>query len=91
MKFNFDEVIERRNTDCLKYDAAKNIFGTDDAMPMWIADMDFETAPAVKEAIVRRAEHGIFGYSVTPSELFSAASAFWGRRHGFAPPTEWMV
>lgn len=83
--YDFDRLTDRRGTYSYKWDVAEG------ELPMWVADMDFVTAPAVLDAIVRRAEHGIFGYSSTPDEYFLAVSAFFGRRHGFAPPTEWMV
>ena len=60
---NFDEIVERRGTDCLKYDFAKRRGKPADVLPLWVADMDFRTAPAVIEALQRRVAHGIFGYS----------------------------
>ena len=82
---DFDILTDRSGTFSYKWDVKEG------ELPMWVADMDFETAPAVKKAIVDRASHGIFGYSSTPSEYFDAVSGFFGRRHGFAIPTEWMV
>ncbi|MBQ8290187.1 MAG: pyridoxal phosphate-dependent aminotransferase [Clostridia bacterium] len=83
--YNFDIVPDRKGTYSYKWDSDKN------ALPMWVADMDFETAPEVKRAIVKRAEHGVFGYTYAPDELFSAVSDFWYRRHGFRFDTEYMV
>ena len=83
--YGFDSLTDRKNSYSYKWDVA------DGELPMWVADMDFETAPPIKEAIERRAQHGIFGYSVTPDELFSSVSGYWKRRHGFAIPTEWMI
>ena len=77
MKFDFDKPTNRRGTRSVKWAVSEN------ELPMWIADMDFETAPAVKEAITATAEHGIFGYSVTPNEYFEAISDFWAERHGY--------
>ncbi len=82
---NFDILTDRRGTFSYKWDVAEG------ELPMWVADMDFETAPPVRRAIVNRAEHGIFGYSATPCEFFDAVSGFFARRHGFEIPTEWMV
>ena len=82
---DFDILTDRSGTYSYKWDVR------DGELPMWVADMDFETAPAVKTAIVKRAEHGIFGYSATPCEYFEAVSDYFGRRHGFRVPTEWMV
>ena len=83
--YDFDLLTDRRDSYSYKWDVG------DGELPMWVADMDFETAPPIKEAIVRRAEHGIFGYSATPDLLFSSVSEYWGRRHGFAIPTQWMI
>ena len=82
---DFDILTDRSGTYSYKWDVK------DGELPMWVADMDFETAPAVKAAIVKRAEHGIFGYSATPCEYFEAVSVYFGRRHGFTVPTDWMV
>ena len=82
---SFDTLTDRTGTFSYKWDVKKG------ELPMWVADMDFETAPAVKAAIVKRAEHGIFGYSATPCQFFEAVSGYFGRRHGFSIPTEWMV
>ena len=61
--YNFDQIIDRRNTSCVKYDNLANVFGYTDILPMWVADMDFETAPAVTKAIMDRAAQGIYGYT----------------------------
>ena len=68
MTYNFDEVIERRGTDSVKWDGVKSVWGRDDLLPMWVADMDFETVPEVQEALVQRVAHGVYGYSVIPDE-----------------------
>lgn len=62
MKYDFDTVVDRRNTNSMKWDVAKNV------LPMWVADMDFTTAPEIRQAIEKRAAHGIFGYAVVPKE-----------------------
>ncbi len=85
MKFDFDKVADRRNTGSLKWDVG------DGELPMWVADMDFETAPAVKDAIMRVAERGIYGYSTVPDEYFNSISDFWHKRHGFRFDPTWMV
>lgn len=84
-KFGFDKSTDRRNTFSYKWDVL------DGELPMWVADMDFETAPCVKEALVKRAEHGIFGYAVTPDEFFLAFSDFFAARHGYRPSPEDMI
>ncbi|MCR5167235.1 MAG: pyridoxal phosphate-dependent aminotransferase [Oscillospiraceae bacterium] len=75
MRFDFDTVTDRRNTDSLKWKVHEN------ELPMWVADMDLRTAPAITDAIIRRAEHGIFGYSVIPDEWYSAYIRWWEERH----------
>lgn len=82
---NFDKLTDRSGTLSYKWDVK------DGELPMWVADMDFEVAPPIKRAIVERAEHGIFGYTAIPDEFFDAVSSYWGRRHGYAIPTEHMI
>ncbi len=77
MKFDFDKPTDRRATDSVKWQVREN------ELPMWIADMDFETAPAIKRAVMKVAEHGIYGYMTTPDEFFCAMSDFWYKRFGF--------
>lgn len=85
MESIFDRQVERRNTGSLKWDVP------DGELPMWVADMDFETAPEIRAAIMERAEHGIFGYSVIPEEWNQAYIGWWARRHGFAMEKEWLI
>lgn len=85
MKYDFDRPTERRNTGSLKWDVAER------ELPMWVADMDFETVPEVKAAVMRIAERGIYGYSVVPDEYFESIADFWQRRHGFRPDPSWMI
>ena len=85
MKYDFDTPINRRNTNSLKWDVAEN------ELPMWVADMDFEAAPEIREAIGSRAAHGVFGYSVIPDEWYQAYIGWWQRRHGFTFEKDWLV
>ena len=85
MKFDFDKVIDRRGTGSLKWDVPEN------ELPMWVADMDFQTAPCIREALAARVEHGIFGYSIIPDEWADAYVNWWGSRHGFAIDRDWLV
>ena len=87
MKYNFDEIIPRRNTNSYKWDAAAN----DEVIPMWVADMDFRTAPAITDAIIRRAQHGIFGYSKTPAAYYDAIISWFDRRHHFTIKKDWIL
>lgn len=78
MKYDFDRIIDRRNTGSLKWDESR-----EGELPLWVADMDFETAPCVKEALQKRIEHGIFGYSIIPPEWADSYIYWWKKRHNF--------
>ncbi|SHM92034.1 MalY/PatB family protein [Gracilibacillus kekensis] len=69
MHFSFDKHIERRNTRAVKWDLVKSLYGDEDVLPMWVADMDFEAPPAVTQALTERAKHGVFGYTFTDIAL----------------------
>ncbi len=79
MDYHFDHPVDRKHTDCIKWDAAEP-----DVLPMWIADMDFKAAPAIQQALEDRVAHGIFGYTQTPQRFYDAIISWWKRRHGFA-------
>ena len=85
MVYNFDAVTDRRGTNSVKWDV------TDRELPMWIADMDFETAPEIREAMRKRVEHGIFGYTAVPDAWREAVAGWWERRHGFRMEKDWIV
>ena len=85
MPYNFDEPVNRRNTHSLKWDVKER------ELPMWVADMDFQTAPEIQEAIRERAAHGVFGYSIVPEEWYQAYMGWWERRHHFSMEKEWLV
>lgn len=85
MSYDFDTPVDRRNTYSLKWDVKEN------ELPMWVADMDFQTAPEVREAIQRRAAHGVFGYSIVPEEWYQAYIQWWESRHGFRMDAEWLI
>ena len=87
MKFNFDEIIPRRNSNSFKWDSAAN----DDTLPFWVADMDFRTAPPVIEALEKRVRHGIFGYTKVPQAYYDAVTSWFERRHGFTFQKEWTL
>ena len=79
MKYNFDELTERRGTSCVKWDESPSA----DVIPMWVADMDFAVAPAIQKAIRKRAEHGIFGYTYVQEDYYAAIISWFLRRHGW--------
>ena len=72
MKYNFDEIIDRKNNHSTKYNELMKKFGTDDVIPLWIADMDFKTAEPIIKAVEEKARHGIFGYVYRPDEYFQS-------------------
>ena len=84
-RYDFENVVNRKNTSCLKWD----LF--DDDLPMWVADMDFKVAPGIEKAIIERANHPVFGYSIVPDELFEAYIGWWDRRYGFRMSRENMA
>ena len=83
--FDFDREIDRSNTGSLKWDVKEG------QLPMWVADMDFEVAPAIKEALRNRVEHGVFGYTITPDEWYDAYISWWQRRHHFTMEKDWLI
>ncbi len=80
MQYNFDEIIERRGTDCFKWDALKAMYGREDVTPMWVADMDFRSPDFVMEAIRKRCEHEVLGYTM-PSKGYWQAVTSWLEKH----------
>ena len=87
MKYNFDELIPRRGTNSYKWDSAADA----GVLPLWVADMDFRTAPAITEALARRVAHGIFGYTRVPEAYYNAVTGWFARRHGWHFKKEWMI
>lgn len=87
MKYDFDKQISRRGTDSYKWDSPKS----EDVLPMWVADMDFHTTPAIVDALRRRVEHGIFGYTRVPDSYYKAVTGWFARRHGWAIDREWII
>ncbi|RPI97618.1 MAG: aminotransferase class I/II-fold pyridoxal phosphate-dependent enzyme, partial [Candidatus Aminicenantes bacterium] len=91
MKYDFDKVIDRCGTESLKWVYPRKVLKVDDALPMWVADMDFEAPPAVIEALRRRVDHGVFGYPLVPPSFYEAAIGWLGRRHGWEVEKKWMI
>ena len=83
--YDFDTAVDRRGTGSLKWDVAEN------ELPMWVADMDFQTAPAVREALERRARHGVFGYAIVPDAWYEAYMGWWKDRHGLKLEKDWLI
>lgn len=91
MKYNFDQKINRLNTACEKWDDLENRFGVKDVISMWVADMDFQSPPSVMEALKRRAEHGMYGYTLRPDSYFEAITDWLKRRHQWSVNKEWIA
>ena len=79
MKYNFDELNNRKHTNSYKWDSNNS----EDIIPLWVADMDFKTAPCIIETLKKRVEQGIFGYTKVPDEYYKATVEWFKRRHGF--------
>lgn len=89
--FDFDEIVERRGTNCIKYDFAKENGKPEDILPLWVADMDFKAPPQVLDRIKKRTDHGIFGYTETGDEYFQAVKDWYATRFGWNVEESWLV
>ena len=87
----FDEVIDRRNTYSLKWDYSEEIFGRRDILPMWVADMDFKSPTPIKEAVIDRAQHGVFGYTRGLEKLSDSLTGWMKKRHDWEIYDKWLV
>lgn len=86
MKYDFDKIVARRHSGSYKWDAVP-----EDALPLWVADMDFEVAPAVKKALADRVAHGVFGYTQVDDSYYDAVISWYERRHQWAIDRRWML
>ena len=100
MKYNFDEIIARRGTGCVKWDETPSTvpdgspsgpISGPDILPLWVADMDFAVAPAIQEAIRQRAEHPVFGYTHVQEDYYEAVISWFRRRHQWDIQREWIL
>ena len=85
MKYDFDRITDRRNTGSMKWNVGEN------ELPMWVADMDFQTAPEIIECLNERVAHGIYGYTEPDDRWYEAYRAWWRKRHGFEIKKEWLL
>lgn len=85
MPYDFETVIDRRGTNSVKWDVGE------DELPMWVADMDFKTAPEITAALTKRAKFGIFGYEEVPDTYYQAVADWWASEHHFRPQLDWMM
>lgn len=86
MKYDFDRVVPRRHSGSYKWDAIP-----EDTLPLWVADMDFEVAPAIKQALAKRVGHGIFGYTQVDDDYYEAVISWFSRRHQWQIRRQWML
>lgn len=91
MAYNFDEIVDRSQNYAAKFEEAELHYGTNDVIPLWIADMDFRTAPCIVEAIKARADQGIFGYTWRTPKYFEAVAGWQEARNGWKPDLEKMA
>lgn len=87
MKYDFDKITSRRGTNSYKWDSAED----KNVLPMWVADMDFQTAPCIIEALRKRVDHGIFGYTRVPEEYYEAVISWFRRRHQWKIERNWFI
>ena len=87
MKYDFDELVERRGTNCVKWDESPS----EDVIPLWEADMDFRVAPAIQKALRERVEHGVFGYNIVPESYYEAVISWFRRRHQWEIQRQWIL
>ena len=91
MRYDFDKIIDRHNTNSIKFDFAVERGKPADVLPLWVADMDFPAPQPVLDRLREMVEHGIFGYSDVKDEYYDAVAGWFARRHGWRPEAEWLV
>lgn len=87
MSYNFSEIIDRRGSNSYKWDTNIN----EEVLPMWVADMDFKTAPPIIDAIAHRVQHGVFGYATVPDDYYNAVIDWFKRKHNFTVKKDWII
>lgn len=87
MKYDFDKIIPRRGTNSVKWDVAKE----DGVIPMWVADMDFQAAPCIRQALKERVDHGVFGYTLVPNSYYESIISWFDRRHQWHIDRNWIL
>lgn len=87
MKYDFDEIVNRRGTNSVKWDEAKEV----GVIPMWVADMDFKAAPCILEALKKRVDHGVFGYTIVPDSYYESIISWFERRHQWHIERDWII
>lgn len=90
MKYDFDKHIDRENTNSVKYDIREEYFGKKDVLPLWVADMDFETPEFIREAVIKRAKHPIYGYTLRGDSFYSSIIDWMRKRHDWKVEKDWI-
>ena len=90
-RYDFDKVIDRKGSGAIKTDALKDKFGREDLIPLWVADMDFETAPFIVDALKERLEHPVFGYTAQPADYWPTVRQWIADHHGWETECSWMT
>lgn len=91
MIHDFDQIIPRQNTQSYKWDQSQKLFGNANILPLWVADMDFESPPAIKAALEARAKQGIYGYTIRPEGYLTAITSWFERRHHWSIEPKWIT
>jgi cysteine-S-conjugate beta-lyase len=91
MDYNFDEIIDRSNTNCEKYDSRKRIFGNEDLIPLWVADTDFRTPDFIVNAVKKRADHEIYGYPIKPDSFYKSIQNWLFSQHQWEVEKDWIL
>lgn len=91
MKYDFDKSIDRFGTSSVKWDYLDRVFGNKEVLPLWVADMDFEIPQPVVDAVVKRAQHGIYGYTEKPASFYASMTNWMDKRHGWSIKREWIA
>lgn len=91
MRYNFDEMVDRKGTNCLKYDALGRFFGAEDLLPMWVADSDFRVPEFIIDAMAERLKHPVLGYTFRGDEFYSAITDWVSTRGGWSVEKDWIL
>ena len=89
--YNFDEIVDRVGSGCLKYDFRVERGKTDEFLPLWVADMDFRIAKPIKEALKKQVEHGIYGYDEVKNDYFEVLKNWFSKNFNWTPKKEWLI
>jgi cysteine-S-conjugate beta-lyase len=90
MQYNFDTIFDRKGTNTFKWDNMRRMFGRNDLLPFWVADMDFPVSPEIQQALADRVSHGIYGYTFVPESAYEAVIGWCGERYGWEIEREWL-